>query len=348
MSWPRPAVAMLVYRGVSQAPLLLRRLQPGSGVRHFSILPPKPPKGHTILPPKGYKAKMKAPKGYFLPRLAVFSVSTAGAYVLYELIRETLAWGSGAAAIRDFGQWNYFWDTGVDGETKQASEASTAALAAAKRIREASDPNVERRHVIFIRHAQPASSEEASSPGPLSSVGMKQVEVTGKRLRELFDEEVTTVYHSGAPEAKATAEALRRILGQGKGPSAGPQVVESELLAEGMPVLPSPSSLRKEDIEEKELQTDAARADGAFRAHIWRPSGGDDGEGKTTVEVVVGHGNVIRYLICRALQLPESSWSRLAACHCTITWVDIDCSGVVLLHEFGGTGHLPPDALTYH
>mmetsp|Transcript_59238 Transcript_59238/g.183988 ORF Transcript_59238/g.183988 Transcript_59238/m.183988 type:complete len:110 (-) Transcript_59238:19-348(-) len=88
------------------------------------------------------------------------------------------------------------------------------------------------------------------------------------------------------------------------------------------------------------------RAEGALRALLWRPSGSRPDE--ASVEIVVSHGNLIRYLVCRALQLPPTAWSRLAAFHCAVTWIDVDSEGGVALREFGGVGHLPPELMTYH
>ncbi|CAE7205318.1 pgam5 [Symbiodinium pilosum] len=144
------------------------------------------------------------------------------------------------------------------------------------------------------------------------------------------------IFHSPAPEAKATAEAIQKALGKVR-------TKESPLLAEGIPMVPSPAPEQLETIPAEILANDGARAEGALRTHVWQPSGGVD----TTAEVVVGHGNSIRYMLCRALQLSPAVWSRFAAGHCTISWIEIRSDGAVVLREFGGAGHLPQELQSY-
>uniref|UniRef100_A0A1I8F429 Serine/threonine-protein phosphatase PGAM5, mitochondrial n=1 Tax=Macrostomum lignano TaxID=282301 RepID=A0A1I8F429_9PLAT len=40
-------------------------------------------------------------------------------------------------------------------------------------------------------------------------------------------------------------------------------------------------------------------------------------------ELLVCHANVIRYFVCRALQLPPEAWLRFSLDHASITWVTI-------------------------
>lgn len=227
----------------------------------------------------------------------------------------------------DSSLWDADWDNAPPGTVGEAARALRNA---------AVDRDVGRRHVLFVRHAQ------AAGGGGLSAAGRKQAEATGRRLRELVEANgasVAAVYHSGAPEAAATAEILRACL------PGSPRLAASELLAEGVPFVPSPAPLALAALGEEELRPAALRAEDAFRAHVWRPSG--ERREQVSVEVVVGHGNSLRYILCRALQLHPAAWSRLAAYHCGVTWLDIDCEGTVVLREFGGVGHLPKGLVTY-
>jgi serine/threonine-protein phosphatase PGAM5 len=45
------------------------------------------------------------------------------------------------------------------------------------------------------------------------------------------------------------------------------------------------------------------------------------------VDVIVGHGNVIRYFVCRALQLPPDAWLRLGLANASITVLNVRPSG---------------------
>jgi broad specificity phosphatase PhoE len=52
------------------------------------------------------------------------------------------------------------------------------------------------------------------------------------------------------------------------------------------------------------------------------PKSYDDDEGDS-YDVVVCHGNVIRYFVCRALQLPPEGWLKLATFNCGLTHLAI-------------------------
>lgn len=71
-------------------------------------------------------------------------------------------------------------------------------------------------------------------------------------------------------------------------------------------------------------------------------------EGEDTYELVVCHGNVIRYCLLRALQMPPGAWLRLATYNCGLTHIEIRPSGNVSVYGFGDVGFLPLDKITYH
>lgn len=279
----------------------------------------------------------RAPPGYYGPRLAVGAASIVGSVAVYELISRALPHTTDDALSEE---WDSEWDTHARDATTASVDTScpgAAILAASDQLRSMADNSVGRRHIILVRHAQPVKNENDAAE--LSPQGWKQAELTGQRLLTLFGK-IDRVYHSGAREASATAAAIKRCFGDENCP-----ITESALLAEGLPVLPSPLPVALGEVSDDELMLDASRAEGAFRALMWRPTGARPQ--RVTVDVVVSHGNLVRYLVCRGLQLPEVAWSRLAAHHCTITWLDIDDGGVVSLREFGSVGHLPPELITY-
>lgn len=64
-------------------------------------------------------------------------------------------------------------------------------------------------------------------------------------------------------------------------------------------------------------------------------------------EIVVCHGNVIRYFFCRALQLPPEAWLRLCTFNCSLTYFTIRPTGTVSCRMLGDIGHLPYDLCTF-
>lgn len=64
-------------------------------------------------------------------------------------------------------------------------------------------------------------------------------------------------------------------------------------------------------------------------------------------EIIVGHGNVIRYFFCRSLQLPPEAWLRISTFNCSITYLIIYPNGYVSCRMLGDVGHLGYDSLTF-
>jgi len=64
-------------------------------------------------------------------------------------------------------------------------------------------------------------------------------------------------------------------------------------------------------------------------------------------EVVVCHANVIRYVVCRALQLPPEAWLRLSLPHASVTHLVVRANGNVSVRSLGDAGHLPPELVSY-
>lgn len=64
-------------------------------------------------------------------------------------------------------------------------------------------------------------------------------------------------------------------------------------------------------------------------------------------ELVVCHGNVIRYALLRALQLCPTAWLRFAIYNTGLSHVTIAPNGNVSVRSIGDTGHLPPNMITY-
>ena len=111
---------------------------------------------------------------------------------------------------------------------------------------------------------------------------------------------------------------------------------------------------------EKEIDENHERIENAFQKYIHR-SDSKDAENRDEFEVIVGHGNVIRYFFCRyvrvrrdytrfhlaprtalsllnsALQLPPEAWLRMGTFNCSITYIMIRPNGYCSVRMLGGT-----------
>jgi len=64
-------------------------------------------------------------------------------------------------------------------------------------------------------------------------------------------------------------------------------------------------------------------------------------------EIIVCHANVIRYFLCRALQLPPEAWLRFCVFNCSLTYLTVRPTGTVSCRMVGDIGHLGYDKSTF-
>jgi len=57
-------------------------------------------------------------------------------------------------------------------------------------------------------------------------------------------------------------------------------------------------------------------------------------------DIIVCHGNIIRYFVCRALQVPPEAWLRQSVFNCSITYIMIKPNGYVSCRMIGDIGHI--------
>jgi broad specificity phosphatase PhoE len=126
------------------------------------------------------------------------------------------------------------------------------------------------------------------------------------------------------PRAIETARLIRKRLGK-------VPFRFSHLLREGVPV-PVPGSTRAQ----RDLMPQVRkRMDRAF-ARYFVPTRGRD-----RCELIVAHGNIIRYLLRLAIDDPPSRWWRLWPMNCGLSIVIIPDDGPRRIQSINDVGHLP-------
>jgi len=88
---------------------------------------------------------------------------------------------------------------------------------------------------------------------------------------------------------------------------------------------------------EEEMIACRDKLDAAF-AEFFVPSSGDDRH-----DIVVCHGNVIRYFVTRILNVDTLAWLGMSVGNCSLTIVRINPDGTMKLLSVGDVGHLPPN-----
>eukprot|EP00546_Thalassionema_frauenfeldii_P010474 CAMPEP_0178915210 /NCGR_PEP_ID=MMETSP0786-20121207/11891_1 /TAXON_ID=186022 /ORGANISM="Thalassionema frauenfeldii, Strain CCMP 1798" /LENGTH=335 /DNA_ID=CAMNT_0020588277 /DNA_START=72 /DNA_END=1076 /DNA_ORIENTATION=+ len=204
------------------------------------------------------------------------------------------------------------------------------------------------RHIILVRHGQYDESSSDDEKRILTKLGREQADLTGQRLQALLkgggdddDEQqqqdddstkfdacnIKILRVSDLTRAKETADLIAQHL--------SPEVKIAEpdpLLNEGTPAhtIPSPRPVSSNRIAK--WDDHHARIEEAFQKYMHRQeyhhqaeeeeavaeTNDKDDEDTTTTkssssnkheyEIIVCHANVIRYFVCRALQLPPEAW----------------------------------------
>ncbi|KAK2154794.1 hypothetical protein LSH36_257g03081 [Paralvinella palmiformis] len=208
-------------------------------------------------------------------------------------------------------RWNYNWDYMQPPNGQEAAGTAT-------------------RVILMIRHGQYGLND-----GRLTEKGRYQAKLTGMRLRALniaFDR----IVHSDLERATQTAQLIRAQL-------ADLPMIADPMLVEGGPVPPEPT-ISYWSLPDRNYFVEGPRLEAAFRKYIYRA-------GKTqtndTVDILVGHGNIFRYFMLRALQFPPAAWMRVFLPHGSISRLNILPDGTVTLSQFGDSGFMPPDYVTY-
>ncbi|XP_010599115.2 serine/threonine-protein phosphatase PGAM5, mitochondrial isoform X2 [Loxodonta africana] len=189
------------------------------------------------------------------------------------------------------------------------------------------------RHIFLIRHSQYHVDGSLEKERTLTPLGREQAELTGLRLASLglkFDK----IVHSSMTRAIETTDIISKHL-------PGVCRVSTDLLREGAPIEPDPpvSHWKPEAV----YYEDGARIEAAFRNYIHRA---DARQEEDSYEIFICHANVIRYIVCRALQFPPEGWLRLSLNNGSITHLVIRPNGRVALRTLGDTGFMPPDKIT--
>ena len=183
------------------------------------------------------------------------------------------------------------------------------------------------RTLYMIRHGEYDWDDQPTPQKGLTPRGRKQARLTARRLRTL---PATAIYSSDLRRAVETAEIIR-------GEFDGIRHEKSRKLRECIPAMPQNVSSQSffARVPPEIVQAGGAQAAAAFAKHF-RPARGPDKH-----EIIVSHGNLIRYLVCRALAVPDYVWVNLRTLNCGISAVTVEANGRMWLECYNDVGHLP-------
>jgi serine/threonine-protein phosphatase PGAM5 len=196
------------------------------------------------------------------------------------------------------------------------------------------------RTIYIVRHAQ----TDVRNPFPdrlgfgLTALGQQQARLTAERLSGL---PVRIIHHSSLRRAAETARILSERL-------PGAPLCHSRLLWECIPRLPAWgreffTNLPPEVLQRGQRQAELAFAKFFYPAPAFRPHDGQD----PGCEVVVCHGNLLRYFVLRALGAPPELWTNTDTYNCCLSEVTVGDDGRLVMLAHNDIGHIPPKMRTF-
>lgn len=167
--------------------------------------------------------------------------------------------------------------------------------------------------------------------GGLTDLGVRQAMFTARRLRAL---PITGMYCSTLPRALQTAEIIAETFPQ-------VQLHRSVGLWECIPSVPPEFSHHFSDLRLEDRLQGKRRAAKIFEQYF-KPARGED-----KFEVIVCHGNLIRYLVCRALSVSPDAWLYMYTYNCGISQVLVRGEHEVRLVAYNDVGHLGLELISF-
>lgn len=188
------------------------------------------------------------------------------------------------------------------------------------------------RVIYLVRHGQhdldnPTGSELGGSLTPL---GVKQAELTAKALK---NKPISSIHASSLNRADETA----RIIGK---EFPGITIQQTDLLWECIPAMTPRLQMEMPNYTSLQVSQDKQRADVAFRKYFKVAKRTD------RHDVIVCHGNLIRYFVTVVLKAEAASWVRMDICNCGITQIMVQQEGDMAVLCHNDWSHLPKELRT--
>lgn len=187
------------------------------------------------------------------------------------------------------------------------------------------------RTLYLIRHGAyvpDRSADPQFGPG-LTPLGVAQARLIAARLSGsgvAFD----SMTSSTLLRARETAAVMHETL-------ANVPLGQSALLSECMP----PVFAAAADDVARERAECAKQLDKAF-AEFFTVA-----KGAKRNDVLVAHGNVIRYLVVKALKVDPRAWLGMSVAHASLTVIQVQPDGTMKILAVGDSGHIPSPLLSW-
>ncbi len=188
------------------------------------------------------------------------------------------------------------------------------------------------RNIYLIRHGEYEHGVDTPDEGELVALGRQQTRLVAARL-DAQPVTITSIQASTMNRARETAELIASRF-PGLEPALHDDIREC-----------TPATTRQDimdDLEPGEAEACEAALEAAW-ARIFRPATADADEH----DVIVCHGNVIRWFTARVLANDPLNWLEASIANCSLTVVQVRADGSTKLISFADSGHIPWEMTTY-
>ena len=182
--------------------------------------------------------------------------------------------------------------------------------------------------IILLRHGQYVSGDKER----LTALGRKQAKFAGRRLQDF---KIDSVVVSTMPRAQETGRIALKNLKQDIS-----WFESTDLLRECIPNFPEKLRLEHK-IKKSAMSKSKKILDQGFEKYFTFSK-------KESTQLIVCHGNVMRYLVCKALGIPTLKWMRLGIKHGGISIIQLNAKTKVMsVMSHNDVGHIPVQHQTF-
>jgi len=193
------------------------------------------------------------------------------------------------------------------------------------------------RTVILIRHGEYEHGVDTPDEGGLVALGRQQARLAAARL-DGIPLPITSIQASTMTRARESAEIIATRF-----PSLELRLFDD--IRECTPTTRRPDVM--EGLEPGEAAACEANLEKAWK-RIFVPVVGEGEEGtRDACDVVVCHGNVIRWFVTKVLGVDREAWLGMSIANASLTVVQIHADGAMKLVAFADSGHIPWGMTTY-
>jgi len=190
------------------------------------------------------------------------------------------------------------------------------------------------RTIYLIRHGdyEPQDDNLPDSVNVLTPLGIAQARLVSTRLKSM-NVNFNSLISSTMTRARQTSEIINKDF---------PELIseQSDLIRECTP--PTWREDVMADTKAGEVEECVNNLEQAFQKYFI-PSPDD----KDRNDIIVCHGNVIRYSVTKVLKVDTMSWLQMSISNCSLTIIRVLPDGNMKLDAFSDYGHIPENMRTF-